>query len=99
MTGQLVRLAETDRAPVAFRLDGRDMTGLQGDTVLTAILTGADSLRPAEFGPERRAGFCLMGACQDCWIWAEDGVRLRACSTPLAPGMRLLSEAPDGWPA
>ncbi|WJS85396.1 (2Fe-2S)-binding protein [Paracoccus sp. TOH] len=99
MSGQLVRLAETGRAPVAFRFDGRDMTGLMGDTVLTAILTGAGSLRPAEFGPERRAGFCLMGACQDCWIWAEDGARLRACSTPLAAGMRLLSEAPRGWPA
>lgn len=99
MSGQLVRLAETGRAALPFRFDGRDMTGLQGDTVLTAILTGAGSLRPAEFGPERRAGFCLMGACQDCWIWAEDGARLRACSTPLAPGMRLLSEAPQGWPA
>ena len=99
MTGQLVRLGETGRAAVPFRFDGRDMTGLQGDTVLTAILTGAGSLRAAEFGPERRAGFCLMGACQDCWIWAEDGARLRACSTPIAPRMRLLSEAPQGWPA
>lgn len=99
MSALLVRLAETDRVPVAFRFDGRDMSGLAGDTVLTAILTGAESLRAAEFGPERRAGFCLMGACQDCWIWAEDGSRLRACSTPIAAGMRLLSEAPQGWPA
>ena len=75
------------------------MTGLAGYTVLTAILTGAGSLRPSEFGPERRAGFCLMGTCQDCWIWAEDGSRLRACSTPLTEGMRLLSTAPEGWPA
>jgi hypothetical protein len=98
MTGQLVRLAETDRLLVPFCFNGQDMIGLAGDTVLTAVLTGARSLRPAEFGPERRAGFCLMGACQDCWIWAEDGSRLRACSTPLAAGMRLLSEAPQGWP-
>jgi hypothetical protein len=99
MMGRLVRLAETVRSPVPFRFDGQDMTGLAGDTVLTAILTGAGSLRPSEFGPERRAGFCLMGACQDCWIWAEDGSRLRACSTPLTAGMRLLSTAPEGWPA
>ena len=99
MTARLVRLAETGRAVVPFRFAGRDLTGLQGDTALTAILTNAGSLRPAEFGPERRAGFCLMGACQDCWIWAEDGSRLRACSSPLAAGMRLLSEAPQGWPA
>ncbi|WP_199260856.1 (2Fe-2S)-binding protein [Paracoccus binzhouensis] len=97
--GRLVRLAETHRPPVPFRFDGQPMAGLSDDTVLTAILTGTDSLRAAEFGPERRAGFCLMGACQDCWIWTEDGARLRACSTPLTAGMRLLSDAPRDWPA
>lgn len=99
MTARLVRLAETHRAPVAFRFDGQPMQGLAGDTVLTAVLANQASLRPAEFGPERRAGFCLMGACQDCWIWAGDGSRLRACSTSLQEGMRLLSSAPEGWPA
>lgn len=95
----MIRLAETGRAPVAFRFDGKGMTALAGDTVLTAVLTNSDSLRAAEFGPERRAGFCLMGACQDCWIWQEDGPRIRACSTPIRPDMRLLSAAPEGWPA
>ncbi|MDH2327063.1 (2Fe-2S)-binding protein [Cereibacter sp. SYSU M97828] len=94
MTGRIVRLAETHRAPVAFRFDGQDMAGMEGDTVLTAILCHRGSLRAAEFGPERRAGFCLMGACQDCWISQEDGPRLRACQTPLRAGMRLWS---DGW--
>lgn len=94
MTGRIVRLAEMHRAPVAFRFDGREMTGLEGDTVLTAILCNDDSLRMAEFGPEKRAGFCLMGACQDCWIGQEGGPRLRACQAPLRAGMRLRS---DGW--
>lgn len=99
MTARLVRLVEADRAALAFHFDGREMSGLEGDTVLTAVLTGTDSLQAAEFGPERRAGFCLMGACQDCWVWQERGPRLRACSTPIAAGMRLLSAAPEGWPA
>ncbi len=98
MNGRLVRLAETARAPVAFTFDGEALTGLEGDTVLTAILLSRRGLRQAEFGPEPRAGFCLMGACQDCWIWQEDGPRLRACSTSLEAGMRLLSQAPQGWP-
>lgn len=38
MSGRLVRLAERARAPLPFRLDGADLTGRQGDTVLTAIL-------------------------------------------------------------
>ncbi|CAO3451689.1 (2Fe-2S)-binding protein [Azospirillum sp.] len=96
--GRLVRLAETGREPVRFLLDGVERVALAGDTVLTAILTNAPALRQAEFGPERRAGFCLMGACQDCWIWQEQGPRLRACSTPLADGMRLLTRTREDWP-
>ncbi|MFU8864524.1 MAG: (2Fe-2S)-binding protein [Rhodobacterales bacterium] len=97
-TGRLVRLAETGRAPVTFHLDGIAQVGLQGDNVLTAVLMVAQSLRKSDFGPEQRAGFCLMGACQDCWIWQEDGPRLQACATVLRPGMWLLSDAPVTWP-
>lgn len=96
--GRLVRLAEVDRAPLRFFLDGAELQALTGDTVLSAVLSVAPALRRSEFGPEARAGFCLMGACQDCWIWQEEGPRLRACSTPLLEGMRLLSDAPGEWP-
>jgi len=95
--GRLVRLAEKARAPVLFRFDGEELTGLEGDSVLTAVLLSRGSLRAAEFGPETRAGFCLMGACQDCWVWQENGPRIRACSTPLVAGMRLRS-GPGSWP-
>ena len=63
---RLVRLGEADRPPVALLIDGQPAQALAGDTVLTALLTHVGTLRSAEFGPERRAGFCLMGACQDC---------------------------------
>ena len=96
--GRMLRLAEADRAPIAFRLDGKACRALAGDTVLTAVLMSGKVLRQQEFGPEGRAGFCLMGACQDCWMWQEDGARLRACSTPLLEGMRLLTAAPHRWP-
>ncbi|RMC35278.1 (2Fe-2S)-binding protein [Paracoccus alkanivorans] len=96
--GRLRRLAETGREPLSFHFDGVRLHALAGDTVLTGVLLSAGHLRKAEFGPERRAGFCLMGACQDCWIWQEDGPRLRACSTPLREGMRLLSGSPHYWP-
>lgn len=96
--GRIVRLAEIGRPPVRFVLNGEVCEAMVGDTVLTAILACAPALRRSEFGPEFRAGFCLMGACQDCWIWQEEGIRLRACSTPIAEGMRLATEAPEGWP-
>ena len=90
----LRRVAETQRAPVSFTLDGRPLQALEGDTVLTAVLTQSAQLRRNEFSGEPRAGFCLMGACQDCWIVTANGARLRACSTFIAPGMALLSEVP-----
>ncbi|AZO53524.1 MULTISPECIES: (2Fe-2S)-binding protein [unclassified Mesorhizobium] len=96
--GRIVRLAERDRAEVQFCLDGQMRSALAGDTVLTAMLVSGHALRRSEFGSEPRAGFCLMGACQDCWIWQEEGPRLRACSTPVTKGMRLCTTAPESWP-
>ena len=54
--------------------------------VLTAVLThAARSCATANSAATPRAGFCLMGACQDCWVRLRDGERLRACSTLLEP--------------
>ena len=85
----LKRLTERNRVVLPFTLDGRPASGLQGDTVLTAVLTAEDSLRGSDFSGEPRAGFCLMGACQDCWVQLESGERLRACTTMLVPGMHV----------
>jgi D-hydroxyproline dehydrogenase subunit gamma len=93
------RLAETGRLPVAFTLDGRPATALAGDTVLTAVLTQAGYLRRSEFSGAPRAGFCLMGACQDCWIATESGERLRACGSFIENGMRLVTGAASETPA
>lgn len=90
----LHRVAETQRVAVSFTLDGRPVQALEGDTVLTAVLTESAQLRRNEFSGEPRAGFCMMGACQDCWMTTADGARLRACSTFIVPGMVLLSEVP-----
>jgi len=91
----LTRVAETARERVTFTLDGRTLGALEGDTVLTAVLTTVGHLRHAELSGAPRAGFCLMGACQDCWVSTESGERLRACSTPIEAGMRLVSGRPS----
>ncbi|MCF4975202.1 (2Fe-2S)-binding protein, partial [Pseudomonas lactis] len=83
------RLSETQRPALAFTLDGQPATGLLGDTLLTAMLTCTEHLRGSDFSAERRAGFCLMGACQDCWVRLADGRRVRACSTPLEEGQAI----------
>jgi predicted molibdopterin-dependent oxidoreductase YjgC len=87
----LRRLAETGRDTVHFMLDGQPVSALAGDTVLTAVLTQHDRLRRNEFSGAPRAGFCMMGACQDCWIGTADGGWLRACTTFVDAGMSLVT--------
>lgn len=88
---QFVRIAEMRREPLHFYLDGRKVAALQGDTLLTAVLMQQRRVRDSEFSGAPRAGFCLIGACQDCWMRTEDGKRLRACSTLVTPGLRVLT--------
>lgn len=93
---RFVRLAETDRARVPFEVDGESLFALEGDTLLVAMLANARAVRESEFGDGARAGFCMMAACQDCWVWTLHGERVRACSTPVAAGMRIVTH--DPWP-
>ena len=99
MSHRFVRLAETGRAPVRIVIDGRQVEALAGDTLLVALLGNVRHVRESEFGDGRRAGFCLMGACQDCWVWTADGARLRACTTVVAEGMSIVTTQPEAtWP-
>jgi predicted molibdopterin-dependent oxidoreductase YjgC len=95
MTARFVRLAESGRPTIHFTIDGQPAAALEGDTLLVALLGSVRSVRSSEFGDGRRAGFCLMGACQDCWVWTAGGERLRACSTPVQPGMAILTDTTE----
>jgi aerobic-type carbon monoxide dehydrogenase small subunit (CoxS/CutS family) len=86
---RLVRRADTERARIPFTLDGAPAEALAGDTLLTAILTNAGHVRVSEFGDGSRAGFCWMGACQDCYVRVDRLGRVRACTTLLEPGMAV----------
>lgn len=88
MSGQLLRVAETARETVRFAIDGRPAQALAGDTLLTAILVNQIHLRHSEFGDGMRAGFCLMGACQDCYVRTDRG-RVRACQTYVREGLAV----------
>jgi D-hydroxyproline dehydrogenase subunit gamma len=84
----VVRLLDQDRPEVSFTLDGVAVQARQGDTLLTAILAaGAGPLRQDVFGDGPRSGFCLMGACQECWVSVAGRGTLRACGTLVEAGM------------
>jgi predicted molibdopterin-dependent oxidoreductase YjgC len=87
--GQFVRMAETQRRRIFITLGDRRIEALEGDSLLTALLLAGARLRQSEFADGPRAGFCLMGACQDCWVALADGRRLRACTTLAEDGMVL----------
>lgn len=95
--GQFVRLSETGRKKITIHLDGTPLEGLAGDTLLTVLMVNGKMVRHSEFGDGPRAGFCNMGACQDCWIKFEDGDRGRSCTTYAEDGMRLVTED-RRWP-
>lgn len=92
-SGQFLRLAEHDRRSITLTIDGASVTALQGDTLLTAMLIQGRRLRMDEFGDGPRTGFCLMGACQDCWVDFADGRRLRSCTTLVAEGMAVKTKS------
>lgn len=88
------RLIARDAPQVAIRIDGADGEAYAGESLLVAILARGARVRRHEASGAPRAGFCLMGACQDCWVWTREGTRLRACTTPVAAGMDVLTEPP-----
>jgi D-hydroxyproline dehydrogenase subunit gamma len=95
--GQFVRAVARDGGLVAFTFDGQSAVAQTGDSVLAAILTNTYFVRRLEFGGEPRAGFCLMGACQDCWVWLGDGGRVRACTTLVSAGLQVSTTPSDFW--
>ncbi|MDB5447894.1 MAG: hypothetical protein JWQ97_3211 [Phenylobacterium sp.] len=99
MAGRMLRLGETGRPALTLLVDGQALRALEGDTLLTAVLQTRRRLRQSEFGDGDRAGFCLMGACQDCWVWTAEGGRVRACTTLALDGMSISTQQPEAtWP-
>jgi len=92
---QFRRVAHRSGPPITLSFDGVPIRATTGDSVLAALLENGALARRLEFGAEPRAGFCLMGACQDCWVWSAAGGRIRACTTPVSEGMQLFAE-PQG---
>jgi D-hydroxyproline dehydrogenase subunit gamma len=90
--GQFVRVAARRGASLHLTVDGDPVEAVEGDSLLAVLLLNGRVVRHLEFGGEPRAGFCLMGACQDCWVWLSEGERVRACTTPAADGMAVWTD-------
>jgi hypothetical protein len=91
----LHRVVARDAPLVDITIDGIAAQAHAGESLLVAMLTLGARLRVHEADGAPRAGFCLMGACQDCWVWQPDGHRLRACTTRVEAGLRVLTRPPE----
>ncbi len=78
---------------VGWVVDGDRVEARAGETVLSALLAARGYVRHEGTNP--RAGFCFMAACQDCWIWDEQGNRVRACSTVVKDGLAVVTSLPE----
>jgi hypothetical protein len=87
----LHRVVPRNAPRVTIMIDGVATYADAGESLLVAILAQGAQLRLHEVDGRPRAGFCLMGACQDCWVLQPDGLRLRACTTPVVAGMVVLT--------
>jgi predicted molibdopterin-dependent oxidoreductase YjgC len=73
-------------------VDGRAIGAFAGETVATALL--AAGIRAVRESPSERAPrglFCGMGVCFECLVQVDGRPNLRACVTPVAEGMRVVT--------
>lgn len=86
---------------VDFTFDGKPIHAVAGQTIAAALLAhGERVLRHTSRRHEPRGLFCGMGVCFDCLVQVDGKPNLRACQTPVAPGMCVQSQQGDGsWEA
>jgi predicted molibdopterin-dependent oxidoreductase YjgC len=89
----------TRGAPFIMEVDGAALETFPGETVAAALIAaGRRVLRRTERGTAPRGVYCGIGLCFDCLVTVDGRARVRACQTPVRPGMRVSTVArlPDG---
>ena len=97
-SARFVRVARWTSPTITISIDGEIVEVPKGQSILVSVLSHRATLRTQMVSSEPRAGFCLMGACQECWMWLDDGRRVRACTTTVDAGMAVCTTAPPGFP-
>jgi predicted molibdopterin-dependent oxidoreductase YjgC len=82
-------VASVDRGiPFEFSFEGQPVKAYPGETVGAALMAaGIMTFRTTRRGERPRGIFCGIGLCFDCLVVADGRPNLRACVTPVIPGM------------
>jgi predicted molibdopterin-dependent oxidoreductase YjgC len=82
---------------VRFAFDGEELEATPGQTVAAALLAaGRRVWRYTSRHGEPRGLFCGMGICFDCLVQIDGRPNVRACRTPVLPGMRVETQQGSG---
>jgi sarcosine oxidase subunit alpha len=73
-----------------FTFDGRAFSGLEGDTIGSALYAAGVRTFSRSFKYHRRRGlFCCAGQCPNCLVAVDGAPGARACVEPLRAGVRV----------
>ncbi len=76
--------------PVTITVDGEPIPAYEGESIAAALLAaGRRTFRHAEPGGQPRGLFCGMGICYECLVTVAGQDHVRACMTPVQPGMQI----------
>ncbi len=83
---------------VPFTLDGKEVKGLEGDTVASALHARGIRVLGRSIRYHRPRGyFCGVGKCGNCLVRVNGDPNVRACTTRIEPGMDVQRQS--GWPS
>jgi len=75
---------------VTFTFDGRVVTGLEGDTIGSAMFAAGQRTFSRSFKYHRRRGLlCCAGQCPNCLVSVDGAPGVRACTEPAREGMKV----------
>lgn len=82
------RIESINEQTVTITIESRKVVVPASDTVGAAILAaGFDYTRTTAISGDRRAPYCMMGACFECLVEIDGIPNQQACQTPVSEGM------------
>ena len=85
------RIMKGARGPkFEFELDDERCNAYQGETIATALIgAGKRTFRLSPKEKKPRGLYCGMGVCFECLVTVDGIPNVRACMTPVKPGMKV----------
>ena len=97
LEGRVQTGSDASRLRIRFLLDGAPLEAYEGETVAAALVAaGRRGLRHTSRHGQPRGVFCGMGVCFECLVQIDGRPGVKACTTPVAEGMRVETQRGAG---